>query len=137
MTPPLASRAPSNSGKLDAPITYAPPGIQTSTGKPAPGAGSGDQTLSVSQSSLEGSCPEASIPNAGCGGCGPNAYAGRTPAQALTSRGAPKRSAPTGGSAYEMPRKTARPASIRPRNTPAAVRISGSNPGSGDVAAVT
>ena len=36
-----------------------------------------------------------------------------------------------------MPRKTARPASIRPRNTPAAVRISGSNPDSGGVAAVT
>jgi len=36
-----------------------------------------------------------------------------------------------------MPRKTASPASTRPRSTPAAVRISGSNPDSGDVAAVT
>ena len=73
--------------------------------------------------------PALSMPNApACGGGGPNETASRTPAQPRTGRGAANRSAPTGGSANGMPRKTATPGSRLPRSTPAAVRTSGRDP---------
>ena len=55
-----------------------------------------------------------------CGGGGPKAVAARTPSQAAAGCGAANRSAPTGGAANGMPRKTARPASPLPRTRPAA-----------------
>ncbi len=111
------------------PITKAPPWIHTITGSPAPGPGSGDQTLTVSQSSPAVSCASASMPNTpACGGGGPYETASRTPLQPSAGRGAAKRSAPTGGSAYGMPRKTATPASRLPRSAPATARTSGRGP---------
>src|SRR6478752_1068934 len=73
----------------------------------------------------------------GCGGGGPYETADRTPAQPCAGRGAANRSAPTGGSAYGMPRKTASPDSWLPRSTPAAVRTSGPEADTDDGAAVT
>src|SRR6478752_3767613 len=73
----------------------------------------------------------------GCGGGGPYETADRTPAQPRAGRGAAKRSAPTGGSAYGMPRKTASPASRLPRSTPVAERTSGPGAESDGLAAVT
>src|SRR4051812_47380717 len=95
------------------------------TGSPAAGPGSGDQTLIVSQSSAA-SLARASIPNApACGGGGPYETASRTPFHSRTGRGAANRSAPTGGSANGMPRKTATPPSVLPRTVPATARTSG------------
>ena len=58
----------------------------------------------------------------------PDEGASRTPSQPRTGRGAAKRSAPTGGSANGMPRKTATPFSRLPRSVPAAARTSGRDP---------
>ena len=49
---------------------------------------------------------------------GPKAVASRTPAQASGGCGGAKRSGPTGGRAYGMPRKTATPSSTAPRSRP-------------------
>src|ERR1700683_4079133 len=99
------------------------------TGSPA-APGSGVNTLTVSQSS--GSVPGAPggagvIAEADCGGGGPNALASRMPSHTRAGRGAANRSAPVGGSANGMPRKTAMPsAPRRPRTSPLAVRTTGS-----------
>src|SRR5689334_16333479 len=98
------------------------------TGNPV-AAGSGVQTLSVNQS--VGSCRTgggaavAGRPRVACGGGGPNRSASRTPSQPSAGRGAWKRSAPTGGAANGMPRKTATSCSTRPRTEPAPVRTTG------------
>ena len=119
------------------PIAYAPPWIHTITGSPAPGPGSGDQTLIVSQSSPAASRAKLSMPNAAaCGGGGPYDTASRTPSHPRTGRGAAKRSAPTGDSANGMPRKTATPASQLPRSVPADARTSGRDPDGVDAVAV-
>ena len=79
-------------------------------------AGSGDHTLTVSQSSRSAPGATGAVGpsmNADCGGGGPNVTASRTPSQAATGCGAANRSAPTGGSANGMPRKTATPFSAR------------------------
>ena len=52
-----------------------------------------------------------------CGGGGPNATRLAHPVPGATGRGAANRSAPTGGSANGMPRKTATPSSSTPRTT--------------------
>lgn len=107
------------------------------TGSPAPGVGSGDQTLTDSQSSPGASCDSASMPKCpACGGGGPYETASRTPLQPRTGCGAANRSAPTGGSANGIPRKTATPASRLPRTTPATARTSGRGPDDSDAATV-
>jgi hypothetical protein len=119
------------------PIAYAPPWIHTITGNPAPGPGSGDQTLIVSQLSPAASRANVSMPNAAaCGGGGPYDTASCTPPHPRTGRGAAKRSAPTGGSANGMPRKTATPASQLPRSVPPDARTSGRDPDRADGATV-
>ena len=102
-------------------------------------AGSGVQTLSVSQSSPAFSRAGSAPPKRpGWGGGRPNVSAVRIPDQLRAGRGAANRSAPTGGSAYGMPRNTASPASCRPRTMPAVVRTSGSRcEPDGGVVAVT
>src|SRR6185369_12001500 len=98
------------------------------TGNPVV-AGSGVQTLSVNQS--VGSCRAgggaavAGRPSVACGGGGPNTSASRTPSQPGAGRGAWKRSAPTGGAANGIPRKTATSCSTRPRTEPEPVRTTG------------
>ncbi len=92
------------------------------TGRPTSRPGSGDQTLSVSQSPPP---DDPVVPNPpGCGGGGPNVCASRTPSQGRGGTGAAKRSSATGGAANGMPRKTATPASTAPRTRPAVVRAS-------------
>ncbi len=53
------------------------------------------------------------------GAVGPKAPASRTPSQAAGGSGAAKRTAPTGGAAYGMPRKAAMPSGpVRPSTVP-------------------
>src|SRR5216683_659339 len=95
------------------------------TGSPA-APRSGENTLTVSQSS--GSAPGAAgdTANPDCGGGGPNAAASRTPSHGRAGRGAANRRSPTGGRANGMPRKMATPSPARPRTSPPAVRTTGS-----------
>src|ERR687895_2784982 len=100
-TAPAAARvAPSWCGLAELSCLYAPPWMYTIAGSPSVPR-SGDQTLSVSQSSDAPDVDEA------CGAGGPNVDASRAPSHGCTGTGARNRRAPTGGWAYGMPRKTA------------------------------
>src|ERR1700729_527158 len=63
--------------------------------------------------------------DAGCGQCGPNAVASRTPAQLAAGCGGCHRSAPTGGAAYGMPRNSSTAPLATPRTAPLAVPTTG------------
>src|SRR5438445_261388 len=65
-------------------------------------------------------------PGSFCGAVGPKATASRTPAHFVGHPGAEKRSFPSGGSAYGMPRKARAPSSTNPRTRPDCVVVSGS-----------
>ena len=54
----------------------------------------------------------------GCGAPGPETNASRTPAQGFGGSGARRRSGPTGGAAYGMPRKANTPRRSNPRTLP-------------------
>src|ERR1700761_4426134 len=96
------------------------------TGSRACGPGSGDQTLTVSQSSGSPSPGGAETTRpCGWGGGAPKLSAGRAPSQWAAGWGAWKRSGPTGGRANGMPRKTLTPSSRRPTTRPVLVRASG------------
>src|ERR1700733_5220243 len=58
--------------------------------------------------------------DAGCGQCGANAVAARTPDQLAAGCGGCHRSAPTGGAAYGMPRNSSTAPLARPRTPPLA-----------------
>ena len=88
----------------------APPCSHTSTGRAAPSQ-PGVKTLSVRQSSSQ--CAPWSRPSAPtsgssrCGCAAPKRVASRVPRQRGAGCGGRRRSAPTGGAAYGMPRKAA------------------------------
>ena len=85
---------------------------------------SGDQMLSVSQlPSDPGGSPGVPI-SADWGGGGPNSRASRTPSQGHAGTGLAKRSSPTGGRAYGIPRNTHMPSTISPRTSPVVRRVS-------------
>src|ERR1700761_8556557 len=107
------------------------------TGSRAAGPRSGDQTLTVSQSSgspVPGGA-ETARPD-GWGGGAPNVSAARMPSQGSAGSGDRKRKGPTGGRAKGMPRKTCRPPSERPVTRPVVVRTGGGTGASGAGAAM-
>src|SRR5215831_16261823 len=62
---------------------------------------------------------------AGCGQCGANCVASRTPDQLAEGCGGCHRSAPTGGVAYGMPRNSSTAPTVSPRTGPLAVPLTG------------
>ena len=62
---------------------------------------------------------------AGCGQCGANCVASRTPDQLAVGWGGCQRSAPTGGAAYGMPRNSSTAPLAKPRTGPLAVPATG------------
>lgn len=97
-SPRAASAVPSKSGWAEEPKTYAPPWIQTSTGRP-PGPSAGAQMFSVRMSSSPGDQAGEPGSSADWGATGPNAVHSRTPSQGCAGRGSRNRSAPNGGAA--------------------------------------
>src|SRR6202044_291398 len=67
-------------------------------------------------------CPKG---DAGCGQCGANLVASRTPDQLAAGCGGRHRSAPTGGAAYGMPRNSSTAPLATPRTAPLAVPATG------------
>src|SRR3984957_7876336 len=67
-------------------------------------------------------CPKG---DAGCGQCGANLVASRTPDQLAVGCGGRHRSAPTGGAAYGMPRNSSTAPLATPRTAPLAVPTTG------------
>src|SRR5215470_3736717 len=61
----------------------------------------------------------------GCGQCGANCVASRTPDQLAAGCGGCHRSAPTGGAAYGIPRNSSTAPLARPRTAPLAVPATG------------
>ena len=87
----------------------------------------GVKTFRKRQSSDVLACPKG---EAGCGQCGPNCVASRTPGQLAAGWGGCHRSAPTGGAAYGMPRNSSTDPLDVPRTAPLAVPTTGP-PGAG------
>src|SRR5215472_3646682 len=65
---------------------------------------------------------------AGCGQCGANCVASRTPDQLAAGCGGRQRSAPTGGAAYGIPRNSSTAPFATPRTGPLAVPVTGPLP---------
>src|SRR5580693_561976 len=82
----------------------------------------GVKTFRKRQSSDVLACPKG---DAGCGQCGANLVASRTPAQLAAGCGGRHRSAPTGGAAYGMPRNSSTVPLATPRTGPLAVPATG------------
>src|SRR5690242_17943851 len=78
------------------------------------GPTSGVHTFTVNHSSDD-------VIRIGCGGGGPNSSASRTPFQGSCGTGAAKRSGPTGGAAYGIPRNVSTPPTSLPRTLPVVV----------------
>src|SRR5580704_609174 len=112
----------------------APPWHQNMTGLLRPSLTAGVQTLSTRQFSLIGGTarPANSLTSAGlrpnalssCIARLPNSNASRTPVHGFSCRGARKRPAPSGDSAYGMPLKMLTPLSAVPRIFPQLVSTS-------------
>jgi hypothetical protein len=66
--------------------------------------------------------------DAGCGQCGANCVASRTPDQRGKGCGGRQRSAPTGGAAYGMPRNSSTAPLASPRTAPSLVPATGPPP---------
>src|SRR5262249_53530948 len=110
-----------------APMTKAPPWIQTITGRRAPSV-AGVQTLRKRQSSSIGASSNPIMPSAlaFCIACARNRVASRMSALAGGGEGARKRRGALGGAGREMPRNTVTCSSRVPRIWPKEVVTTGS-----------
>src|SRR6516164_3494064 len=125
MVTTVAPSATSGAGSksLLSPVTSAPPWIHTMTGKCEPACWwRGVKTFRNRQSSDVLAWPKG---DGGCGQCGANCVASRTPDQRLAGCGGCHRSAPTGGAAYGMPRNSLTAPFARPRTGPLVVSTTG------------
>src|SRR6516225_3178295 len=128
MVTTVAPSATSGAGSksLLSPVTIPPPWIHTMTGKCEPACWwLGVKTFRYRQSSDMLAWPNSV---AGCGQCGANRVASRTPDQLAPGCGGCHRSAPTGGAAYGMPRNSSTAPLARPRTGPLVVPTTGPLP---------
>src|SRR5881394_3865711 len=128
--PRCANGVPLYSGVEPEPITNAPPWIHTTTGYglgPAPAASpTGANTLTNRQSSPDAILSPTPLRIAirgsrDCAATGPNSLASRTPDHAGAGRGGRNLSAPSGASAYGIPRQLATSPWRSPRTRPVVV----------------
>src|SRR6516225_8931467 len=125
MVTTVAPSATSGAGSksLLSPLTSAPPWIHTMTGKCEPACWwLGVKTFRNRQSSDVLAWPNGPP---GCGQCGANRVASRTPDQLVAGCGGCHRSAPAGGAAYGTPRNSLTAPLARPRTGPLAVPATG------------
>src|ERR1039458_7816099 len=103
------------------------------TGSRRPLLLAGAKTFRYRQSSDAAATPNG---EGGCGQCGANCVAPRTPGQGAAGCGGRQRSGPTGGAAYGMPRNSSVVPMVSPPTAPSAVATTGPGPGGTGLTAV-